>query len=93
MGLSISAIIVTNSASAAGIRLNEVLANNSNVEEPDGSTPDWVELFNPSATAVDLGDSSLSDNVAVPRRWVFPAGSVVPSGGYRRVFFSASAPV
>ena len=93
MGLSISAIIVTNSASAAGIRLNEVLANNSNVEESDGSTPDWVELFNPSATAVDLGDSSLSDNVAVPRRWVFPAGSVVPSGGYRRVFFSSSAPV
>ena len=85
--------VVTNSASSAGLRINEVLANNSNVEEPDGSTPDWVEFYNPSASAVDLGDSSLSDDVAAPRRWVFPAGSVVPAGGYHRVFFSSSAPV
>ncbi len=85
--------VTTNSAASAGVRLNEVLANNSNVEEPDGSTPDWVEFFNPSVSAVDLGDSSLSDDVALPRRWVFPPGSVVPAGGYHRVFFSSSAPV
>jgi hypothetical protein len=84
--------MITNNAASAGLRINEVLANNSNVEELDGSTPDWVEFYNPSASTVDLGNSSLTDNVAVPRRWVFPSGSIVPPGGYYRVFFSASAP-
>ncbi len=91
MGAKLEA--VTNSAASAGIRINEVLANNSNIEEPDGSTPDWIEIYNPSATPVDLGGARLTDDVAVPDRWVFSGGFVIPGGGYRRVFFSANNPV
>src|SRR5205085_676556 len=40
MGAKLDA--TTNSAASAGLVLNEILANNSNIEEPDGSTPDWV---------------------------------------------------
>ena len=91
MGIKLDA--TTNSAASAGLVLNEVLANNSNVAEPDGSTPDWVEIYNPSASAVDLGNSSLTDDVALPRKWVFPGGSIIPGRGYYRVFFSSGAPL
>ncbi|HEY0548481.1 MAG TPA: lamin tail domain-containing protein, partial [Verrucomicrobiae bacterium] len=85
--------LITNSASAAGVRINEILANNSNVEEPDGSTPDWVEFYNPSAAPVDLGGASLTDTLTLLQRWIFPGGSLVPAGGYRRVFLSPNDPV
>jgi hypothetical protein len=85
--------VLTNNAAAAGIVINEVLANNSNVEEPDGSKPDWVEFYNPSTGTVDLGGARLTDDLVVPNKWVFPGGSVIPAKGYYRVFFSSSAPV
>jgi hypothetical protein len=91
MGIKLE--VITNSASFSGVRINELLANNSNVEEPDGSTPDWVEFYNPSAAPVELGGARLTDNVANPTRWIFPPGSVIPSGGYRRVFLSPNDPV
>ena len=59
----------------------EVLARNATIAEPDGTTPDWVELLNPSAHAVDLAGMSLSDTLTEPRRWVFPAPLLlVPPG-------------
>ncbi|MCS7222482.1 MAG: lamin tail domain-containing protein, partial [Anaerolineae bacterium] len=48
---------------------------------------EWVELINLGEAAVDLGGWMLDD---VPdggsRPYVFPAGSIVPTGGYRLVF-------
>jgi hypothetical protein len=85
MGLAINAIIVTNSPAAAGVLINEVLANNSALEEPDGSKPDWVELYNPSTTPVDLGDMSLTDDTTMSRRWIFPAGMILNGQSFLRV--------
>ena len=65
------------------IVLNEVLSLNLNKKQPDGSTPDWVEFYNPTASSIDMGDMSLTDNAIVPRKYVFPAGSIVPAGGFR----------
>ncbi|MBL9128800.1 MAG: lamin tail domain-containing protein, partial [Verrucomicrobiales bacterium] len=45
---------------------------------------DWIELQNPGTTAVGLGGWSLSDS-SDPRRFVFPAGTTVPPGGWLRV--------
>ncbi len=84
--------VTTNSASSAGLVINEILANNSNIEEPDGTTPDWIEIYNPSVGAVDLVGARLTDNIANPG-WTFPSGSIVPGKGYYRVFFSSSSPV
>ncbi len=55
--------------------LNEVLPIN-------GSGPGWVELFNPSGTAIDVSDMSLSDETVTPRKFVFANGASVPAGGY-----------
>lgn len=84
-GLELNGLIVTNSPALAGVLINEVLANNATLEEPDGRRPDWVEIYNPSSTPVDLADMSLTDNTAEPRRWVFPPGSVVPGLGFLKV--------
>jgi len=91
-GLELSGLIVTNSPALAGVVINEVLANNSSLEEPDGSKPDWVEIYNPSANAVDLADMSLSDDTLVPRRWIFPAGSLVPALGFIKVRLDPALP-
>lgn len=92
MGVELQALIVTNSAAIAGVLINEVLANNGSLEEPDGSLPDWVELYNPSTNAVDLGDMSLTDNTILPRRWVIPGGTILGAQSFVKFRFSADAP-
>lgn len=90
-GLKLEAVTITNSPAQAGLMINEVLANNATLEEPDGSRPDWVELYNPSPNTVDLAGMSLTDDVASPRRWIFPNGSLTPAKGFVKVRCDAEA--
>lgn len=56
------------------IRITEV--------ESNGGTPgDWTELFNPTSAAVDISGWSFKDNDNT-RTFAFPAGTVIPAGGY-----------
>jgi hypothetical protein len=87
MGIKLDGLIATNSPGQAGLVINEILADNATLNDPDGSTPDWVELYNPSASAVDLSDLSFSDSTTDPRRWVFPSGAFVPAQGYFTIRF------
>ncbi|MEY2409364.1 MAG: hypothetical protein QOF48_2034, partial [Verrucomicrobiota bacterium] len=75
------------------IVLNEVLALNINKKQPDGSTPDWVEFYNPTASPIDMADMSLTDNPATARKFVFPSGSIVPAGGFRSFRCDPDIPV
>ena len=93
MGMKLDAIIVTNSGSSAGLVINEVFANNKTVEETDGTTPDWIELYNPAGFAIDLADMSLSDSTINARRWVFPSPTIVAAQGYLVIRFDSGAPV
>lgn len=74
----------------ADVVLNEVMANNQTAVADGPSYPDYVELLNPSAAAVNLGGWSLTDDPSQPRRFVFPALSV-PAGGRLLVWCSATA--
>jgi len=68
--------------------ISEFLASNhSNLIDEDGDTPDWIEIHNPDATALDLGGYHLTDSSNLTK-WAFPAGAAIPSGGYLRVFAS-----
>lgn len=51
---------------------------------PGSSDPrrHWIELYNPSAAAVDLSGASLSNDPRVPQLAPIPAGTVVPPGGF-----------
>ncbi|MEY2409869.1 MAG: hypothetical protein QOF48_2539 [Verrucomicrobiota bacterium] len=82
-GMALDNAFSVTSSIPARIVLNEVLANNASIVVPGASNgSDYVELFNPSATATSLAGMSLSDDLATPARWTFPAGATLPVGGY-----------
>ncbi len=52
------------------------------------SETDWIELYNAGSSAVDLTGWSLTDNAGSPRKWAFPAGTVIEAEGYLVVMAS-----
>ena len=69
----------------AQVRINEFMASNTR-SVPDITDfedyPDWIELHNPDATDVTLDGFYLSDDPDDPFKWPFPAGAIIPAGGY-----------
>ncbi|MGJ8697373.1 MAG: lamin tail domain-containing protein [Verrucomicrobiaceae bacterium] len=74
---------------AGKVWISEFVANNdgSHLDE-DGDAEDWVELFNDGTAPVDLGGWSLTDDAAIPQKWIFPPGATIGSKGYVVVFAS-----
>lgn len=71
------------------ILINEVEAAAWNgAKDSDGDAKDWVELYNPTPAAVDLGSWGLSNKAESAFRWVFPAGQKIPANGYLVVWLS-----
>ncbi|TWU35695.1 Inner spore coat protein H [Novipirellula aureliae] len=67
------------------VSINEIMADNDSViEDPDeaGAFEDWVELYNPGTTSIDLSGFYLTDDAADPTQWQFPDGSTIDAGGY-----------
>ena len=79
-------------AQSGGVVINEVLTDNATLEDGPGIFPDLVELYNFTDSQVDLAGLSLSDSLADPQRWVFPAGSVVPARAYLTIRFDGDLP-
>lgn len=70
-----------------GVIINEFMSDNTYIYyDGDSNYGDWVELYNPTDTAADMSGYSLTDNINDPSKWVFPDGTVIPSGGYLVVF-------
>ena len=68
------------------IRINEVLASNTNALHHEGTTPDYIELYNDGTAAIDLTGMGLSDNADDTHRYVFPAGTTLATGQYLVVY-------
>ncbi len=66
------------------IQLSEVCNNNNSSLVADDTSPDWIELFNASGTAVNLAGYALSDNSKNPALWVFP-DITIEAGTYMTV--------
>ena len=63
--------------------INEIQAiNDHTIEDVNGDSSDWIELYNAGATDIDLGGMYLTDDPLVPTRRQLPSGLVVPAGGY-----------
>jgi hypothetical protein len=73
---------------SAQLRINEVMAlNTSRIVNPKLGVPgDWIELYNSSASAVDLGEYYLSDNPDNPMKWKFPGRLTLPAGAFMLVW-------
>lgn len=77
-------------ASDSTVKISEFLASNNNsLRDSDGETADWIELYNPGTSAVDLTDWCLTDDVDEPTKWRFPSTSIGP-GQYLIVFASSN---
>jgi len=75
-------------SASAQIVLTEFLASNSGgLTDTDGDSSDWIELHNPTASAVNLKDWSLTDDPVLPAKWKFPATNL-NAGAYLVVFAS-----
>lgn len=79
---------------APPVLINEMLPHNlGGAVNGAGLRSPWLELHNPRGVAWDLGGHWLTDDPAVPMRWRFPAGTVLPAGGHLLVWLDgASAP-
>ncbi|RPJ36989.1 MAG: hypothetical protein EHM35_07170, partial [Planctomycetaceae bacterium] len=68
--------------------INEFLASNSGDRylDPQGEPADWVELYNPAETPVDVAGCYLTDNLGTPTKWQIPTGrggeTTIPPHGY-----------
>jgi len=74
------------------LSINEVLADNENNLQDESNDPeDWIEIYNGSNNAIDLGGYYLSDDPADPLLWQIPqdapSETTVPAGGYL-IFFA-----
>ncbi|MEM7386724.1 MAG: CotH kinase family protein, partial [Verrucomicrobiota bacterium] len=68
--------------------ISEVMANNdTTLADEDDEFPDWIEIHNPDATAVNLEGYFLTDNAEDLEKWEFPAISI-PADGYLLIFAS-----
>jgi hypothetical protein len=60
------------------ILINEIMADNSSTAyDSNGENDDWVELYNPTATAKDLTGLYLTDDAANLTKWQIPTGTTI----------------
>jgi hypothetical protein len=65
------------------IVINELMASNTqDATDPQGQYDDWIELYNPGNTAVDIGGMYLTDDLDNPTKWRIPFDAVVEPFGY-----------
>lgn len=80
--------IMISTLSDAQVVINEMMANNQNTTlDSDGDASDWIELYNTSATSVNLLGWTLSDNPDSLNKWTFPSQALA-AGGYIRIWCS-----
>ncbi len=73
---------------ASHLVISEVMSDNaSTLADQDGEFPDWIEIFNPTLAAINLGGHSLTDDKSEPTKWVFP--DLLLSGGGHLVVFAS----
>ncbi|MBX3744481.1 MAG: lamin tail domain-containing protein [Verrucomicrobiae bacterium] len=63
----------------AQVVISEFMASNgSTLADEDGDYPDWIELHNAGAEAVNLGGWALTDSAGNPTKWRFPSVELAP---------------
>lgn len=81
------ALIVSFSVSSQVV-INEFCFANYSDYAVVGEFEDWVEFYNPTGAAVNIGGYWLSDNVLNPQKYQIPATVSVPANGYKLILVS-----
>ncbi len=61
--------------------------NYQSIQDEDGDSPDWIELFNSGTDTVNLESYSLTDDANFPKKWELPQVKIAP-GDFKVVFCS-----
>lgn len=70
--------------------INEYSASNRDiVADQNGDYEDYIELYNTSASAVNLGGYYLTDDYTDLMKWTFPASVSISANGFLRVWASS----
>ena len=85
--LSLLILTLTFSVTSQVIINEYSCSNMTGVTDAYGEREDWVELHNPTATAVDLTGYFLSNKSTNLFKWVIPSGTI-PANGFKMVFCS-----
>ncbi|MGC6565157.1 MAG: lamin tail domain-containing protein [Akkermansiaceae bacterium] len=73
----------------SGVRINEFVAgNNSSLDDGDGRSSDWIELYNAGPGSADLSGWYLTDRSDDLNQWEFPQGTTLAENAYLIVFAS-----
>lgn len=76
---------------SATVMISEFMASNSTtLQDGDGESSDWVEIYNATPSQVDLAGWHLTDDANEPTKWAFPSTSqtLLQPGEYLVVFAS-----
>lgn len=86
--LTLLVVLNTDSLFSQNIVLNEILTSNtSSVTDENGDHEDWIELYNPGTTPVNLLGYGLTDDPLTPFKWTFP-NVTLDSGQYLLIWAS-----
>lgn len=72
---------------AQTLYVNEFLASNDScIADEYGEYDDWIEIYNPGNTPVDIGGMYITDDLTDPTKWQIPTTApdttTVPPGGF-----------
>jgi hypothetical protein len=78
-----SIFIGSSAITTSNLVINEFCADNYNViQDNAGEYDDWIELYNPSESSIDLGGMYLTDKPENLTKWQFPEGITIGAGEY-----------
>jgi hypothetical protein len=68
--------------------INEILASNSSVlADEDGDFTDWIEIYNPTQSEINLSGYGITDESWLPFKWIFP-DTIIQAQSFILVFAS-----
>ncbi len=82
----------TGTSDTSHLMLNEFMASNgTTIANPDapGSFDDWIEIYNPTNTDIDLAGYYLTDSLADKTKCQIPSGNpitIIPAHGYKIIW-------
>ena len=69
----------------AAVSITEVMSRNESYPDPQGQLLDYIELYNPASSPVDISGYKLSDKPDV-LEYTFPQGTTIAAGSYLVVY-------
>jgi hypothetical protein len=85
------AAVAKKDSAPAGLVINEVMADNdAAVAGPQGTFPDWIELYNGSNDTVKLDGMYLTNDLSSPKVWEFPENTTIAAGSFLIVWMDGA---